>query len=141
MSLFVRRWHEEELVELARREAPREAVALVLFLKGVSLGVIAALNFATEEPETSFELDPLIAGLWAAIETRLPELEVVLFHSHTTGPAVASSGDTRFAQPGSRHLIYSLEQDALRAFEFERGGEHDRHRLRAVEIPGALAAP
>lgn len=135
MRLYVRQRHEAELISLARREAPREAIALVLFLKGVSLGVIAALNCAAVEPETSFELDPEIAGLWAALESRLPEVEVVLFHSHTAGPAVASSGDTRWAQPGSRHLIYSLEQETLRAFEFERGGESDRHRLRAVEIP------
>lgn len=133
--IVVPRFHSEVLRGLARlagEERPAEACALVLALKGIVIGVIATPN-VSEEPESSFEL-----SLWGTAVWRLlleTGFEVLLFHSHVHGPAVASSGDTRWAAPATRQLIYSVAQDDLRAYAFERGGEGDRQRLRAVEIP------
>lgn len=110
-----------------------EACALVLALRDVVVGVIPVDNVAAD-PETSFELSPAALGLWAAIEARLPELEVIVFHSHH-GYAHPSSGDARWAEPERRALIYGLQRDEMRAFKYVPGGELDRQRLRPVEIP------
>lgn len=126
-----------ELVSLARREAPREACAIVLATSqpgragGLVLGVVPIENVAAE-PEESFEFG--VAGLALAAVLQQQRLGVVFFHSHGTGPAHLSSGDLRFGRPGERHLVYSVELDELRAFVLEPGGELDRHRVRAVEL-------
>lgn len=134
-------FQHDVLQALAVHAAPtREACAFVLTVHGTVVGVIPVENVA-EEPESSFELGPPAAALWALLMTALPEVHLeaaVLFHSHVHGPAVASSGDIRWALSETRQLIYSVERDELRAFAFERGGEGDRQRLRAVEIPVKL---
>lgn len=137
--IVVPRFHYDVLRLLAFHDGlEREACALVIALKGIVVGVIAVRN-VSEEPWSSFELGLEAIGLWALLSQPLQGFEVLLWHSHVQGPAVASSGDTRWAEPATRQLIYSVAYDELRAFRFERGGEGDRQRLRAVEIPVELA--
>jgi proteasome lid subunit RPN8/RPN11 len=131
----------ELLAELARQEAPREACALALVRPappsdppaGVVVGVVPIENVAAE-PEESFELAPAGQAL-AALLRASGFFDVVVFHSHARGPAHPSSGDIRYGQPGDSLLIYSVELDELRAFVLEPGGELDRRRVRAVEVP------
>lgn len=136
-------FYVEELRSLARRSAPREACALVLVRParaaakldeppGVVLGVVPVENVAAE-PEESFELGELGLTL-AALLRASGYFDVVVFHSHSRGPAHPSAGDLRFGRPGDRLLLYSVELDELRAFVLEPGGELDRQRLRAREL-------
>lgn len=131
------------LADLAQREAPREACALALVRPlhaslpvapaGVVLGVVPIENVA-DEPEESFELSHVGQTL-AALLRASGFFDVVVFHSHSLGPAHPSSGDLRYGRPGDLLLIYSVELEELRAFVLEPGGELDRRRVRAVEVP------
>lgn len=127
-------FERRQLVELARREAPREACALAIAGVSLVIGVVALENVA-DEPEESFELSSVGATLNAILRASLPpQLSLLHFHSHTRGPAHPSSGDLRYSLPGETLLLYSVELDELRAFVLEPGGELDRRRVRAVEL-------
>jgi len=115
----------DELISVARAEAPNECCGLV-GLDGESVAAYWPVENDAASP-LRFEMNPR-DQLRAYQEIEDRGLEVAIFHSHTRSPAYPSQTDVNFAGlwPGAPWIIagVSEEEPELRAYAID-GAEID----------------
>lgn len=128
-------WIADRLRVVAELEAPEEAIALVLVAGDVAIAHVPLPN-RHPAPETGFELGLEHLALWRTLAAAGLD-EVVLFHSHPSGPATPSKRDLRHATIGERLLVYALERGELELARVE--AIHDeRSYLSRRAVPESL---
>jgi proteasome lid subunit RPN8/RPN11 len=117
-----------EIVEHARREAPRECCGVIVGKAGEPERLIPMRNVA--EGNRLYEIDPaqLIELEFQTLPKDNAEI-VAIYHSHPESPAYPSRTDVELAfWPEAVYLICSLEDraaPAVRGFRIRDGQIHD----------------
>ena len=118
--MFLPRALHDELLALARREAPNEACAIVGVRDARAELALPVTNDAASP--LRFEMNPR-EQLHAVERLEEEGLDVAIFHSHTRSAPYPSQTDVNFARwwPGATWLIAGTREDEMRAYRIEDG--------------------